>query len=461
MSIKTTVLSLHNNLPPQLSHLGTIYDKVHDFYRQAQWWPKEKIEAWQLNRIQFVVKLAYEKTEGYRQLFEEKGIKPVDIQKLEDIKELPFTTKELIRDNLSAFTIKDAGRWKLYKAMTGGSSGIPFSFYADRKNSDAEYAFMYNAWESIGWHESDFGIKLRGAHLGDADNLLKKTEYHRYALSASFMTEENYERYMSMIEESKATFIHVYPSTLTDLSHLMVSHHDEGRLNKIKHIFLGSENLYNWQKELIKQAFPIAKLMSWYGHSERAIWAPWCEKEERYHLNPFYGYNEILKGVEDVDEGEVGELVGTAFWMFGTFFIRYRTNDFAEKGPNHCEKCGRQFQLLNHVDGRMSEIIISKTGRRISLTVFAGSIMHGKTFEHIKQFRFIQKEEGAVVLAVVPAKDFSQEDLINLDKSINEFLKDDFTYQIKTVENLSKSKNGKYSYLDQHLKVERADNSKY
>ncbi len=166
--------------------------------------------------------------------------------------------------------------------------------------------------------------------------------------------------------------------------------------------------------------------MSWYGHSERAIWAPWCDKEERYHVNPFYGYCEILNGTQIVKEGEVGELVGTAFWMFDTPFIRYRTHDFAEKGPSYCEKCGRQFQLLNYIDGRLSEIIIGKTGRRISLTVFAGSIMHGKIFEHIKQFRFIQKIIGEVVLAIVPSENFVQEELAHLENGLKRFLGDDF-----------------------------------
>ena len=295
----------------------------------------------------------------------------------------------MLRDNIRDFTIKSGESKALYVSTTGGSTGIPFNFYVDREFSEAEYAFMYNAWETIGWKETDYGIRLRGAHLGDENHLMKKNGYHLYAMSSSFITEDNYQKYMHMIERSKATYLHVYPSTIVDLSHLIIKNHDEGRL-KIKHIFLGSENLYVWQKELIISAFPGAHLMSWYGHSERAILAPWCEHEQRYHLNPFYGFSEILKGDKTTEEGEVGELVGTAFWMFGTPFIRYRTNDYAEKGPDHCEKCGRHFQLLNYVDGRASEIIVGRTGRRISLTVFAGSIMHGKTFEHINQFRFIQ-----------------------------------------------------------------------
>lgn len=457
--VKKILLSIYGNLPPHLRHLTGCYNQVHKFYQEAQWWPKEKIEAWQLERLKMVVSYAYENTAGYRQLYDEAGAKPSDITMLSDVKNFPTVDKALLRDNIKDFTVS-GNVCPISPCMTGGSTGIPFKFYADRKNAAAEYAFMETAWESIGWKPKDIGVKLRGTFLGSEEDLIVKDSYHHYTISSCFLTEENYKKYISLIKGTNATYLHVYPSTLTDLSHLIISHHDEGCLN-IKHIFLGSENLYSWQKELIRQAFPSAKLMSWYGHTERVLWASYCEEEEKYHLCPFYGYAELLDGEREVNEGEVGEMVGTSFWMFGTPFIRYRTNDFAEKGASKCDKCGRNFQLLNYVDGRLSEIIIGKTGRRISLTVFAGSIMHGKMFEHISQFRFIQDLPGILKLAIVPNQEFSEDDRMHLDTSLKTFLGDDFEYSVETVESLNKSKNGKFSYLEQHLQVDRADNLKF
>ena len=456
VACKRALQSFVNNLPPSVKYLPTRLPQVQKFYKDAQWWSEKEIADWQLQRLKQIVEFAYENTDGYHQLYDEAKIKPQNIRSLEDINEIPFTTKELLRDNIEKFTYQGGNSRKLYKTMTGGSTGIPFSFYVDKKNSMAEYGFMYTAWESIGWNKNDVGIKLRGAHLGDPDHLIKKIGYHEYALSSSFMTDENYEKYMSIIESTRATYLHVYPSTLSDLSQLIINNHDEGRLG-IKQIFLGSENLYSWQKDLIKNAFPHSRLMSWYGHSERAIWAPWCEYEERYHLNPFYGYTEILKGDKEVNEGEVGELVGTSFWMYGTPFIRYRTNDYAEKGPNCCERCGRNMQLLNMVEGRSSEIIVGRSGRRISLTVFAGSIMHGKTFDHIRQFRFIQYKEGELKLAIIPSNNFNSEDEGHLKESVSKFLGEDFDFEVIKVKELSRTKSGKFTYLEQHLNIERSD----
>lgn len=406
-----------------------------------------------------MIQYAYENTTGYRQLYDEARVKPGDIQSLDDIKLLPITDKTLLRGNIKAFTADPSIAGNLSRYTTGGSSGTPFEFYADYNHSGAESAFVESAWESFGWRPSDIGIRLRGTMLSKKDEIIEKIGYRKYVLSSYYLTDEKYEQYLKAIEKTRATYLHVYPSTVTDLSHLVLSHNDAGRL-KIRHILLASENLYPWQEAIIKAAFPGATLVSFYGHTERAIMAPWCEKEEKYHLNPFYGFTEILNNDnEEVAEGEIGELVGTSFWMFGTPFIRYRTNDFAEKGPAVCEKCGRQFQVLHTIDGRLSEIIISKTGRRISLTVFAGSVMHGKTFDHIKQFRFVQKEKGIVSLNIIPDSRFDATDMQRLEKSLRVFLSEDFDFSIQLVESLERTKRGKFSYLEQHLNVDRSDNS--
>jgi phenylacetate-CoA ligase len=461
MDFKKTILSLYASLPPQLQQFRSNYRRVHAFYNDAQWWTKDEIEAWQLSRIKSVIKYAYDNTPGYRHLYDEAGVIIDDIHSLEDITYLPFTNKDLLRSNIKEFTVSSSISGHLSRSTTGGSSGIPFSFYYDFRNSGAEKAFINSAWESFGWKQSDIGIRLRGSYVGNNDKLFKKTGFHRFEMSSVFLTDDNYERYIQGIENTKASFLHVYPSTITDLSHLIITHHDEGRL-KIKHLLLASENLYLWQENIIRKAFPNSQLISFYGHTERAILAPWCEKEEKYHINPFYGYTEILNANnQNVHEGEIGELVGTSFWMFGTPFIRYRTCDFAEKGPDKCEKCGRNFQILNSIDGRLAEIIIGKTGRRISLTVFAGSVMHGKLFDHIRQFRFVQKEKGILTLKVIPEAEFDENDMRELRRGLNDFLSDDFVYYIEIVDELERTRRGKFTYLEQHLSVDRSDYGDY
>ena len=454
MSIKALLLSLRGKMPPRLQHLGTNYNMVHDFYKDAQWWGKEKIEEWQLKRLQHMISYAYENTDGYHQLYDEAYIKPSDIQRLDDITVLPFTTKELIRENIDKFTVSKDVAGRLFRKSTGGSTGKPFVFFADTKNAVAEYGFMYNAWESIGWKESDIGVTLRGKYVGDPNNLIVKTGYNRYAISSIYITEENYSKYIQAIQNTKVSFIHCYPSSLIEFAKLVVMHNDSKQLESIKHLFVSSEALYEWQKEIIRKAFPNAKIMHWYGHGERAVWAPWCENNEKFHINPFYGYCEIIDGTRPVSIGETGEIVGTSFWMNGTLFIRYRTKDFATRGADRCELCGREFKLIDKIEGRLQEYLVGRDGRKISISVWDCHFMHGKIFEHIEHFRFIQYEFGKLQLAIVPSAFYTEEEEKMLLQELNDFFGLDFEVEIKHVKELSKTKAGKFSLVEQHLTIE-------
>lgn len=454
--LKERLIDIYLSIPPSMRRIGSDYKQIHDLSFSSRSWSSEEIEKWQFSKFKKILEYAYLNTEGYRQLYDEAGISPKDIQSLSDVCKLPMVDKQIIRNNLTAFTSKSADVGHVKKVTTGGSTGFPFEFYLTRHNSIAEAAFVNESWERIGWKESDIGIRLRGAHIGSPNDLLKKTSYHRYAISSSFLTEDNYEQYINLIILSGASFLHVYPSSLTDLSMMIIKHHDEGRL-PIKHIFLSSENFYSWQKDIVKRAFPMSKLLSLYGLTEHTVFATWCEKSDIYHINPIYGYTELIKDCKPVPRGEIGEIVGTSFWNNGTIFIRYRSNDFAIMEEKGCDGCGSRWPILKSIEGRLAEIIVGKTGRRISLTVFAGSVMHGKNFEHVKQFRFIQYAQGELTLAIVPTSEFSDEDKGRLQNSIDKFLGDDFTCSIEIVTELKKSKAGKYSYLEQHLSVECSD----
>lgn len=452
MNVKSFLMPLYNNIPLQIVLLFTNYSSIYNFYKKAQWWPKEKIEQWQLDRLKMVVKYAYDNTSGYKQLYNESHINPYDIQKLEDIRILPYTDKKLLKDNIKDFTVNKSVVGHLRRVSTGGSTGNPFVFYSAAKYDSVEHAFMYNAWESIGWKMNDRGIILRGGFVGDENHLMKRTAYHRYSISSNYLTDIYYKSYINLIQKSKATFIHCYPSSLIELTKMILSHNDEGKLN-INQIFISSESLYEWQLKLINKAFPQAHIMHWYGHCERAVWAPWCECNEKFHVNPFYGLCEILDRDTNVEVGESGEIVGTSFWMFGTPFIRYRTNDYAKKSEFGCDKCGRHFQLINNIEGRLQEYLISKTNRKISLCVWDCHFMHGQIFEHIDHFRFIQREVGKLVLAIVPNKLFTMEDEKKLLVNLKDFLGKDFECTIVQVNELQKTINGKFSLVEQHLNL--------
>ena len=438
-------------LIPIRYRMGRKYWEIRRFLEEAQYWDREKIERWQLRKIKEIVKYAYENVPGYYALYREAGIKPEDIQSLEDIKNLPFVTKEMIRDNLEDFTSRSIPKWRMFYVTTGGSTGIPFGFYHTDINGYMENAFMHMGWERAGWQLGDSSAVLRGAFVGSEKKFWEYNPLQKsLLLSSYYLTEKTYEKYMEKILEFKPRHLQAYPSVATIFSDLIISKGDIGRIN-FKTILLGSENIYDWQKERISQAFPNARLFGWYGHTEQVILAPMCEYSDQYHLWPFYGFTEILnENGEEIDEGEMGELVGTSFWNYATPFIRYRTMDMAKKGKFGCYKCGRQFQLLERIEGRIHEFIVTKTGRYISMTAIN---MHDDIFDNVKQFQFYQDTPGKVIFKVVKKDTYTEKDTERIYRGLKRKLGEDMDLEIVFVDTIPKTQSGKYRFLDQRLEL--------
>jgi len=449
-NIKGLIKRAVSRVPVRL-RMGRRYRQIRDFLREAQWWDRGRIERWQLAKLKEIVKHAYDTAAGYRQLYDEAGVKPADIQTLNDVKRLPFVTKEMIRDNLDDFTSRAVPGWKRVYLTTGGSTGIPFGFYQTKLNSYSESAFMHESWDRVGWKLGDSSAVLRGAFIGSDQKFWKYDPYQReLLLSSYYLTKRTYADYAEKVLRYQPLDIQAYPSAAAMLADLVLDASDRGRVS-FRLILLGSENMYDWQKQRLAEAFPEARIFAWYGHAEQAIFAPECEHSEQYHIWPFYGLAEILNEQgNETDEGKVGELIGTSFWSFATPFIRYRTMDMAAKGDFGCDKCGREFQLLRRIEGRLQEIIVTGTGRYISM---AAINMHSDVFDNLKQFQFYQDQSGQVTFKIVKKDSYTDKDTALIQRELMKKLGEDMELKIAFVNEIGRTPRGKYRFLEQKLNI--------
>jgi phenylacetate-CoA ligase len=128
--------------------------------------------------------------------------------------------------------------------------------------------------------------------------------------------------------------------------------------------------------------------------------------------------------------------------------------DTARKGKFGCGECGRQFQLLQAISGRLQEMIITKNHRHISMTAIN---MHDDIFDSIKQFQFYQDTMGEVVFKYIPKKDLSSKELDTIRAGLMLKLGDDVKLTFSEVKEIVKSKTGKYRFLDQRLMLKYGD----
>jgi phenylacetate-CoA ligase len=448
LKIKPYVKRLYALAPIDL-RLGRKYWQLRKFLEAAQWWTPEEIRVWQTQHLRQILGYAYQNVPGYYQLYHEAGIKPDDLEKLEDLRYFPTVSKQLLHEHIEDFKTRSTSMGKLSYVTTGGSTGTPLCFYYTPVNRWMESAFLHTSWSWIGWKTGVKSIVLFGGRLpGKNSRWSYEATTHELTLSGYYLSEETYTWYLEKFRHERATYLRVYPSTGAILASMLLDHGDEGKPG-FKIILLRSENIYPWEKELLHKAFPQARLFGFYGHSEEAVLAPWCELSDNYHAWPFYGITELLnQESQEVTQGESGEVVGTSFWNYGTPFIRYHTKDIAVKGPEVCPHCGRNFQMLERIDGRLNEMIITGSERYMPV---AGFTIHSEIFAEIRQFQFYQDTPGKVVVRVIPKGSFpesSQEAFLN---SLRSKLDHDTELTLEVVDEIMTTPSGKYRILEQKL----------
>lgn len=421
-----------------------------DFLKSSEQWTPDEIGAYQLHELQRVVKHAYESTRAYRANFDAAGVTPNALYSLDDIRQFPFSTKEQIRDQLEDYSAPLQEREYI---TTGGSTGIPFGFYRDKVSFGRELASKAYQYYRVGWKEGDRQLVFRGLPIETPDHTIFVPEFNELRCSSYYLVPEWMEIYRQKAWEYQPDWLRCYPSSGYLFARFLK---DTGRsFPRIKGVLCASENLYDFQKELMREIFG-ARIFSHYGHYEMSVLAGFCETADTYHVLPQYGYAELCDAQgQPVDQpGQMGEVVATSFIMSATPFIRYRTRDYAVLQGWQCPACGRPYQIWSRIEGRLQEFIVTGAGRYISMTAIN---MHDDVFDHIRQFQFYQETPGQVVFRYIPAPTCSEAIVQDAKRRLLVKLGTDIDVVMQPVEDIPLTKRGKHRFLIQKLQLDVGD----
>ncbi|WP_449405568.1 phenylacetate--CoA ligase family protein [Methanoculleus caldifontis] len=450
-------LRLENSITARALHIlpaYSTYRKTYALLRQSRQWSREELEAYQTEALSRLLDHAYENVPYYRRVFQERGLVPADIATPADLDLLPILTKEIVQANLPDLKARNYPESAFEYVTTGGSTGIPVGFYYEKGASRArEWAFMKTQWDRVGYRFRDRCVILRGYIVGSGkeDVYWKKALFGRWLLMSSHhMTEETLPAYIDRIRKFRPRFIQAYPSMAVVLARYMAEHGVEP-FPTVKAILCGSENLYPWQRSLLTEAFGC-RVFSWYGNSEQTVLAGECEESTRYHIFPEYGILELIgrDGRPVTTPGETGEVVTTSLVNPICPFIRYRTMDAAVLGDGPCS-CGRSYPLLEKVEGRLQEFIVTKDRRLISMTAVN---MHSGVFDNVAQFQFYQKREGEVLIRIVRRPGYTEEDTEQILRELGKKFEGDVDVTVRFVGTIPRTRRGKYQFLIQDLPLD-------
>jgi len=422
------------------------YRKWKVFLGKAEKWSKKEIQRYQLKKLRIIVKQAYN-LPGYKKLYKEGNFHPKELKNIKDIKKIPFITKQMIQSNLEDFTFKK----KAYDYVTtGGSTGTPLGIYRDRDAFWKELASKAHQYHRIGWEEGDRQIVIRGIPIKNKSKSIYLKKFNELRFSSFHLNS----RYLPIFFKKAISFnpkwLRCYPSSGCIFAKWLIS--KKKTLPTIKGVLCASENLYRFQKCILKKAFPNAKIFSHYGHYELAALAGHCEKKEHYHVMPFYGYTELLdkknKWVEK--KGRVGEIVASSFMMHATPLIRYKTGDLAKYKGFGCKSCKRPCQIWNKIIGRVQEIIYTKSGNPVSITALN---FHDRTLDKVKDFQFAQDTKGVIKFIYIPKNKLKKKEIKHIVKKITNRIGSRILVIPMQSKKVSLTRRGKYKVFIQNIKL--------
>ena len=434
-----------------------VYREMYTLLRQSRWWSREELAAYQARALSRLLDHAYENVPYYHRVFEERGLVPGDIQTPGDLALLPFLTNEIVQANLADLKARNYPEAAFEYVRTSGSTGTPMGFYYERGVSRAkEWAFMKTQWDRVGYCFGDRCVILRGHVVDGASSgtYWRRALFGRWLIMSSHqMTEETLPAYIDRIRKFRPRFIHAYPSTAVILARYMREHGIEP-FPTVKAVLCGSENLYPWQRSLLEEAFGC-RVFSWYGNSEQTVLAGECEESTHYHIFPEYSIVELIgrDGLPVEGPGAMGEVVATNLTNFVCPLIRYRTMDVAVATEKQCP-CGRQYPLLEKVEGRLQEFIVTRSGHLISVTPIN---YESGAFENIRQFQMYQEEMGELIMKVVRKPTYTEEDTRQLTRELRWQLGDEVNVHVCFVDEIPRTRGGKFRYLIQKLPISIGD----
>ncbi|ABO35169.1 phenylacetate-CoA ligase [Methanococcus maripaludis C5] len=320
---------------------------------------REEMRELQSKRLSETVNRVYHNVPFYRKKMQEMGVYPEDIQSIDDLSKLPFTTKQDLRDNypFGIFSVPMSEIVRVH--ASSGTTGKPTVVGYTRRDIAMWSEVVARALNCAGASREDFiqiayGYGLFTGGLG--------LHYGSEKLGATVIpiSGGNTQKQVQLMADFKTTVLACTPSYAL---YLAESLEEAGMTTDDISLRVGIFGAEPWtpgmRKEIeIKLGI---KAMDIYGLSE--VMGPGvacdCEYQAGLHVNEDHFVPEIIDPVtlKPLPAGSEGELVFTTITKEGMPLLRYRTRDLTSLNYEKCE-CGRTLVRMNKCTGRSDDMLI-------------------------------------------------------------------------------------------------------
>ena len=415
---------------------------------RTQWLSADALEELQWQRVGALLEHAASNVPYYAQVMRQLGIDPRRVAGARSLEGLPLLDKSTIGEQRDALRASNFPPERFVANGTGGSTGEPLRFYDDRAGLDWSTAAV---WRASRWLGVDVGERC--AYLWGADfdltgfrglsGRLKSYALNMLMLPAWQLSGATAPEFWARLAAFKPRLLVAYAGALNEMASLLGP--DRDPVPGLKAIVVSAELLTEDARTNIEACFKVP-VHNRYGGRDIKFVAQECSMRRGLHLNAESALIEILKDGMPAPPGVPGEIVITRLDNLAMPFVRYRTGDLAVMSASRCE-CGRSLPLLEKLEGRVQDAIVTAAGRVISGPFFAHMI---KDCPDIKAFQIHQLSlDQLLIVAVLVTPTFPSRSRI--ERLVRQHVGQDMRIEFDVRSEIPLTRSGKRRVVVSHL----------
>lgn len=381
------------------------------FHPEIETMPRQEIEKLQLERVITTLERATQ-SPFYSKLYSQKGVDISKIRSLDDIRKLPFTTKQDMRENYPTGLVATELRNIIRLHSSSGTTGNPTVVYHTKSDIDTWAARMARCMYMVGLRSTDIIQNTSGYGMFTGGLGIHYGAEYLGALTVPAAA-GNSLRQIKFITDFGTTALHAIPSYALRLADVFRQEGlDPRKDTKLTTLIIGAEPHTEQQRKKIEQILGV-KSYNCYGMTEMS--GPGvafeCKEQDGLHMWEDSFLMEIIDPdtLEPLADGQIGELVLTTLDREAMPMIRYRTRDLTRIITGACP-CGRTHRRIDRIKGRSDDMFIVK-----GVNIFP---------MQIEKILMLFSEVGTNYLITVESIDNNDEILIDVELGDNVFIDD-------------------------------------
>lgn len=421
---------------PHLKHLRALERRQFD--------PPEVIRARQLAALKEQLQHAWDTVPYYRTVWTRAGIHPSDVRELSDLEAFPVVTKADIRKHNSALVSSAYDITRCRLKTTSGSTGVPLKIYCDEPAMRWKAACTIRSDEWSGYRLGQRVAKVWGnpeyRHFGLKGRLRNYFFDRAVYLDTLNLNDQRVAEFARTIRRHRPGLIFGHAHSLYLLACALKRSGGSGV--RPDGIVSTAMILHDWQRAVIEETFEC-KVTNRYGCEEVSLIASECEEHHGLHVNADSLYTEVPAD---------GKLLITDLCNRAMPLIRYQVGDVVVPSTRVC-KCGRGLPLIERVEGRDADYVLTPAGNLISgisLTENFAVLVPGAA-----QVQIVQESITQLRIRLVADDAFGDGSRRKIAALVHDTFGDTVAHEVELVDAIPQEPSGKYRFCISNVARQR------